>query len=130
MKSVTYNSERDVKTQVKKLLTAHEWLWWMPPANGYGRAGIADINAVRHGEFLAVETKFGKNTATVMQRKFLAQVLQAGGYALVVNETNIPQFAQWLGLHDRTTMPRTTRPLSDADSTLQHELAVALTPPA
>jgi len=129
VKAVTYTSEGDVKTAVKKLLTAHEWFWWMPPANGYGRAGIADINAVRRGAFLAVETKFGKNTPTVMQRKFLTQVMQAGGYALVVNETNIPQFEQWLALHDRTTVPRTTRELSDADSTLQLELAVALTPP-
>lgn len=124
----TYTSERTVKNAIKKVLTANGWFWWMPPANGYGRAGIADMHALRDGVFLAIETKFGKNKPTPMQEDFLASVLQSGGHAVVVNEKNIPQFEQWLQLHARTTMPRTTTPLDDLDSALQLQLAAALLP--
>ena len=92
----TYTKEADVKAEVKKLLKQHGWFWFMPPANGYGASGLADILALRDGKFLAVETKFGGNTPTVNQRKFLAEVLTAGSYAVVVDEKTIGDFDRWL----------------------------------
>jgi Holliday junction resolvase len=94
-----YTKEADVKAEVKKLLTQHGWFWFMPPANGYGRTGISDILALRHGTFLAIETKFGGNTVTTMQEKFLAQVEAAGGIRMVLDETSVGEFAQWLHGH-------------------------------
>ena len=60
----TFLTEKDVKAEVKKLLNAHDWFWWMPPANGFGKAGISDFNALKKGVFLAVETKFGSKKPT------------------------------------------------------------------
>lgn len=88
--------ERDVKKLVRNLLTEFGWFHWMPPSNAYGKAGIADINAVRDGRFLAIETKVGRNLPTPQQRIFLAQVAAAGGYAFMVNEARLPALRLWL----------------------------------
>lgn len=98
----TYTNERDVKQTVKKLLDKHNWFWWMPPANGFGKAGIADFNAVRGGVFLAVETKFGKNKPTAMQVGFLKAVQSESCFAFVVNEESIAWFQSWLEAFDRS----------------------------
>ena len=91
----TYLKEENVKAEVKKLLTQHGWMWWMPPANGYGKRNV-DFNALRAGTFLAIETKFGSNQMTVNQRKFFRDVLDQGGKVYEVNEKNIETFAWWL----------------------------------
>lgn len=79
-------NERDVKREVKKLLTKYGWYTWMPPANGYGKAGISDFHALKDGKFLAVETKYGSNTVTALQRRFLDDIASAGGWGVIVNE--------------------------------------------
>lgn len=86
---VTIKSEKDVKKAVKKLLDTHGWFWWMPPANGYGKAGISDINALKAGVFIAIETKFGKGQLTPMQRAFLNSINAESAFGFVVNEDNI-----------------------------------------
>lgn len=95
-KQTQYTNEADVKRQVKKLLDKHKWFWWMPPANGFGRTGISDFNALRAGVFLAVETKFGKNKPTPMQIGFLESVQTETGMAFVVNEQNLGALEAWL----------------------------------
>ena len=80
-------SEADVKREVRKLLTKYNWYYWMPPANGYGKSGISDFHALKNGKFLAIETKYGSNTPTVLQNKFLADIEAAGGWVLVVNDS-------------------------------------------
>lgn len=100
-KAITYTNEADVKKQVKKLLDKHKWFWWMPPANGFGRTGISDFNALRGGVFLAVETKFGKNKPTPMQVGFIDSVKSEDGMAFVVNEDTIEHFAAWLVAFDK-----------------------------
>lgn len=100
-KAITYTNEADVKKQVKKLLDKHKWFWWMPPANGFGRTGISDFNALRGGVFLAVETKFGKNKPTPMQIGFIDSVKSEDGMAFVVNENTIEHFAAWLTAFDK-----------------------------
>ena len=99
-KETIYTNEADVKKRVKKLLEQHKWFWWMPPANGFGRTGIADFNALRDGVFIAVETKFGKNKPTPMQVGFLESVQAESGMSFVVNEQNISAFQTWLAHFD------------------------------
>lgn len=101
-KEIKYYNEADVKKQVKKLLDKHKWFWWMPPANGYGRAGLSDIQALRDGVFLAVETKFGKNVPTQMQAGFLLSVQAESGFGFVVNESRIQWLEAWLSAFDRS----------------------------
>lgn len=99
-KETAYTNEADVKRRVKKLLDQHKWFWWMPPANGFGRTGISDFNALRDGVFIAVETKFGKNKPTPMQIGFLESVQSESGLSFVVNEQNIGAFETWLAHFD------------------------------
>lgn len=82
-------NEAGVKREVKRLLKKYGWYYWMPPANAFGRAGIADFNAVRGGRFLAVETKFGSNRPTPLQQQFLNDVVAHGGLAMVVTERDL-----------------------------------------
>ena len=95
------HNEAGVKAAVKKILKTHGWFVWMPPANAFGKAGIADIHALKDGVFLAVETKFGNNKPSKLQSAFLGAVDQHGGKALVVNEKNLVEFEQLItSLHD------------------------------
>lgn len=102
MKPVTYAREADVKKQVKKLLDAHNYFWWMPPANGFGKVGVSDFNAIKNGVFFAIETKFGNNKATPHQKAFLDSVRAEKGYGIIVNERNIGFFEQFLEVFDRS----------------------------
>lgn len=93
--------EADVKKEVKKLLNKHGWFWWMPPANGFGKAGTSDFHALRAGVFIALETKFGTNKPTALQKAFLHSVKAEKGLAFVVDEGNIEHFRAWLDAFDR-----------------------------
>ncbi|MDR3427792.1 hypothetical protein [Silvimonas sp.] len=96
-----YNNEKDVKKEVKRLLDAHGWFWWMPPANGFGKVGISDINALRHGVFLAVETKFGYNKPTPQQKGFLHSINSHDAFGFVVTEKTVGSLQVWLEAFDR-----------------------------
>src|SRR6056297_353525 len=82
----TFETEKDVKAEVKKLLTKHGWFWWMPPGNGFGKGGVADFNALHHGVFLAIETKFGSKRPTPAQIGYLESIHAENGFGFVVNE--------------------------------------------
>jgi hypothetical protein len=99
-KQTVYLNEADVKKKVKKLLDNYKWFWWMPPANGFGKSGISDFNAIRGGVFLAIETKFGSNKPTAMQQAFLRSVQMENGFSFVVNEKNIEHLNVWLQAFD------------------------------
>jgi len=83
--------ESKVKRKVTVILNKYGAYFFYPPSNGFGRAGIPDIIACHRGQFVAIECKAGKNTTTALQRKELRAIEDAGGYALVINETNIEQ---------------------------------------
>lgn len=95
-------NEKGVKREVKKLLDAHDWFWFMPPANGYGKAGIADFIALKNGVFLAIETKFGYNKPTPAQKAFIESVYSQHGLGFGVNEKNIEWLEKWLAAFDRS----------------------------
>jgi hypothetical protein len=73
----------------------------MPPANTYGKTGIADLHAVKPGTFMVVEFKIGSNKPTELQKAFLTMIAKAGHLAFVVNDTNLPHFASFLENFDK-----------------------------
>ena len=116
VKTVNYTKEADVKREVKKLLTKHKWFFWMPPANGFGRSGISDFNAIRGGVFLAVETKFGTNKPTPMQVGYLTSIEAESGISFVVSDRNMDAFATWLEHFDNAVKAQTeARDVDPAD---------------
>lgn len=97
----TFKKEADVKNAVKAALKKHGWFWWMPPMNGYGQSGVSDFNALKSGVFLAIETKFGYNKPTPMQKAYLQSITAEGGFGFVVNDKNLSNFLDWLERFDR-----------------------------
>jgi Holliday junction resolvase len=83
--------ETKVKRKVTDILKKYDAYYFFPASNGFGRAGIPDIIACYCGQFIAIECKAGKNTTTALQRRELGTIEDAGGYALVISETNIEQ---------------------------------------
>ena len=83
--------ESKVKRKVTDILNKYNAYFFYPPSNGFGRAGIPDIIACYCGQFIAIECKAGKNKPTALQVRELRAIEDAGGYALVINETNIEQ---------------------------------------
>lgn len=91
--------EAKVKKKVKEILDQMGVYHFSPMQNGMGRAGIPDIIGCLDGQFIAIECKAGKGKTTALQERELNRILNAGGYALVVNETNINQLweiKEWL----------------------------------
>lgn len=99
-----YLNEGDVKKAVKAILTDDDWFWWMPAANGMGTTGISDFCAVKNGVFLAVETKFGKNDLSPMQRAFLNSIRSHESFAFKVSEKNVEWLQAWIAAFNRATI--------------------------
>lgn len=76
-----------VKNKVKALLKSKGAWFFMPAMGSFGRAGVADIVGIHNGRGFAVECKAGKNWTTALQEIELCKVRAAGGFAIVVNET-------------------------------------------
>ena len=83
--------EGKIKKRIKQILEELNIWYFMPPANGYGRAGIPDFVGCLNGLFIAIEAKAGKGKTTALQNKEIALIKASGGFAIVVNETNIEQ---------------------------------------
>ena len=81
--------ESKVKAAVRKVLDANGAYYFLPAANGFGRAGIPDIICCVQGFFLAIELKAGKGKTTALQDREIAAINSNGGIAFVVNENNI-----------------------------------------
>lgn len=95
--------EGKTKAAVKRLLEASGAYFFMPPANGYGRAGIPDFVCCVRGRFLAIEAKAGRGKTTALQDRELQRIKDAGGVSIVVYEdaesqmqlSNILKTLQW-----------------------------------
>jgi len=81
--------EAKVKEKIKKVLKEHGVYYAMPMGTGYGNSGVPDFLCCVNGFFVAIEAKAGKGEPTALQWKNLKEVNAAGGYTLVVRETNI-----------------------------------------
>ena len=84
--------KRAVRLMLDKLGAYH----FMPPANGFGRAGIPDIIACIDGHFIAIECKAGKNNTTPLQDRELNMILNAGGTTYIARESNLDELQQLL----------------------------------
>ena len=82
--------EAKVKSSVRKMLDAFDIYHFMPPANGFGRAGIPDIVGCMDGHFIAIECKAGKGKTTALQDRELNLILNAGGTVFIAREHNLP----------------------------------------
>jgi hypothetical protein len=88
--------ESRVKSQAKSILQELKAYYFMPPANGFGKAGVPDIVGCYKGIFFGIECKAGDNTPTALQSRELRKIYDAGGIALVVNEGNVGALRQRL----------------------------------
>jgi hypothetical protein len=78
-----------IKKQVREILKATGWKFWMPSAGMYGRNGVSDFLAVKKPQlFMAIETKYD-DVLTMPQLEFLRDIYEAGHYAFMVDETNV-----------------------------------------
>jgi len=81
--------EWKVKKAVRLLLDKLGIYHFMPPANGFGRAGIPDIIGCMDGHFIAIECKAGKGKTTALQDRELNAILNAGGTVFIAREHNL-----------------------------------------
>jgi pantoate kinase len=81
--------ESRVKAKIRAILKEHNVYYAMPIGTGYGNSGVPDFLCCVNGKFVAIEAKAGKGLATALQIKNLDQVHKAGGYACIINETNL-----------------------------------------
>ena len=88
--------EAKVKARVRKILDEMGIYHFMPPANGFGRAGIPDIVGCYAGRFVAFECKAGKGKTTALQDRELEKIRTAKGLAFVINEDNVEQIKELL----------------------------------
>ena len=95
--------EAKVKAKVVKLLKEHGVYYFYPVTGGYGGSGVPDIIACHRGRFIGIECKAGKNKPTKLQERNLAQIKDAGGIALVINEDNLVDLGQILAAPPQET---------------------------
>lgn len=88
---MAHGPEKKVKDRIAKTLKELGAWYFMPPANGYGRAGIPDFIGILRGRPFAIEAKAGKNKPTALQLRELALIKAAGGFAIIVNEENVEE---------------------------------------
>jgi hypothetical protein len=83
--------ESKVKKQIKAILDKHGVYYAMPIGSGFGNAGVPDFLCCVSGYFMAIEAKAGDNKPTALQEKHMKEIRNAGGVALVINETNLDE---------------------------------------
>ena len=81
--------EKKVKTAVTKILKANDCYYFYPATGGYGSSGVPDIIACYNGMFIGIECKANGNKPTALQTKHLQDIRKAGGYSMVIDETDI-----------------------------------------
>lgn len=96
-------NEGDVKKFVRAVLKdTKNCYWFMPPANGFGRAGIPDFVGWVNGYAFAVETKFGRGECTANQLREIEAGTQAGAKVWIVRETSAEawksEFLGWVAI--------------------------------
>ena len=89
MKKMASTPEVKVKKVVRQVLDGLGAYYVMPVTNGYGNSGAPDFLVCLQGRFVGIECKAGKNKPTALQELNLKKIRDAGGVALVVNETNV-----------------------------------------
>jgi Holliday junction resolvase len=86
--------ESKVKQQVKTILNDLGAYYFMPATGGYGRSGVPDFVGCYLGRFFALECKANGGTTTTLQQREIKRIIDAGGYASVVDEQAVPTLKQ------------------------------------
>jgi Holliday junction resolvase len=81
--------ETKVKRKVTAQLKALGAYYFYPVTGGYGASGVPDIIGCYQGKFFGIECKAGKNKPTELQKHHLEKIAEAGGFSVVVNESNV-----------------------------------------
>lgn len=92
-------AESAVKAQIRKILKVTKAYYAMPMGSGYGNAGVPDFLVCHKGRFIAIEAKAGNGKTTALQDRNLAEIVMAGGVALVINEHNLDELREMMGEH-------------------------------
>lgn len=90
--------EGKVKKKLTEMLKKHKVWYFYPAANGMGRAGIPDIIACAHGQFIGIECKADETKKpTALQLSCASAIVTAGGHwFLVYDEYTIAQVERWI----------------------------------
>lgn len=80
--------EKRVKEKVVAILKAADVYYFFPATHGYGRSGVPDVIACTNGYFLAIECKAAGNKPTALQLREIERIRNAGGIAVVIDDTN------------------------------------------
>lgn len=97
---MTKTPEAKVKAKIKKILEANGVYYVMPIGSGYGKRGVPDFICCYKGFFMAIEAKTVGNLPTLLQQRNLAEIANAGGTGMVVNEDNLDAIHEWLRMHE------------------------------
>lgn len=95
------NDEAGVKREVRKLLKAWGWWYFMPSASKFGTSGIPDFVCCNYGRMLTIETKFGYNKPTELQQARMNEIRAAGGIAIWLNEDKLVKLEILLSALDK-----------------------------
>ena len=90
--------EGKVKAKLKTMLDKLGVYYFMPATGGYGRSGIPDIIGCHNGVFFAIECKANGGKTTALQDRELKRIGEAGGFTLIVDESNVASVPTWLGV--------------------------------
>jgi hypothetical protein len=88
--------EAKVKAKVKKILLEMGAYYAMPQGTGFASSGVPDFLVCKGGLFYGIECKANGNKPTALQLKHLDDIREAGGVALVIDESNINQLKELL----------------------------------
>ena len=109
--------ESKVKAKIHAILKAHGAYAVNYIGGISANNGTPDILACHNGRFIGIEAKAGKNKPTDLQTLNLKRIADAGGLALVINETNLDQLEFYLDApHPRSNYELFARPLAEADT--------------
>lgn len=88
--------EGKVKKKVREILDKKGAYYFMPATGGFGRSGVPDFVGCINGVFFGIECKAGKGIPTALQEREIRNIINAGGYAWVVNEENVDKLEKTL----------------------------------
>lgn len=94
--------ESKVKAKGVEIIKRYGAYYFFPAQNGYGRAGIPDCIVCFGGKFLGIEFKAGYNKTTALQEREIADIIKAGGSAMVVREDTLEELENWFCANKRT----------------------------
>jgi hypothetical protein len=96
------------KLAVEQMRKLKDCYYFYPVTSGYGSSGVPDIVGCYKGMFFAFECKAGSNKPTALQELNMSKIRNAGGAALVVNESNVlfvKEFLEGLAQEEKTDDP-------------------------